>query len=191
MLSKTTTKLFYKKYTHKVVVVCEYASSFRKQHTDEHGKYSAEDYAAGYRQKLMKLLNKIDDFDVRVENPLLSIYTNNKKDIDAIIKLNPENVKYTCAPAAKSGLADGVVIMPKMPFDFKVTIGSSKISHETFIDWADNNNKVKLTNSCRLELARAKSWGGTYFYVTGEKTLLMARMHLGSVISKVERIVKA
>jgi len=34
------------------------------------------------------------------------------------------------------------------------------------------------------------SWGGTHFYITGEKNLLVARMMLGEGINKVEKILK-
>jgi len=191
MLTKPTTKLFFKKYLHKVVVICASSRSFRKQNTDEQGKYIIQDHYSGYGLKLMKLLNKMQDYEVRVEEPLLSIYTNDKKEIDAIVKLNPDLIKYTCVPAANTQLTDGVIIMPKVPFEFKVTLGSTKQLYDSFVVWAENNGNFKLTNSCKEDLLRSKSWGGAYFYVTGEKNLLMAKMHLGGIINKVERIIKA
>ena len=54
-----------------------------------------------------------------------------------------------------------------------------------------NNKKCKLTKSCTSALLRPRSWGGQHFYITGDNNLLMAKMHLGSSIAKVERIIKA
>jgi hypothetical protein len=70
-------------------------------------------------------------------------------------------------------------------------LGKTTQEHSAFIQWAENNAKLKLTKTCKRELARDYSWGGTYFYVTGENNLLMTKMHLGGSINKVERIIKA
>jgi hypothetical protein len=80
--------------------------------------------------------------------------------------------------------------MPKMPFEFRVTVGKTTSNHGAFIEWAEANSKVKLTKSCKNELSKDRSWGGAYFYVTGDKNLLLAKMHLGGSIAKIERIVK-
>jgi hypothetical protein len=47
-----------------------------------------------------------------------------------------------------------------------------------------------MTKSCKTALGKNKSWGGTHFYVSGENNLLMAKMHLGGSILKIERIIK-
>jgi hypothetical protein len=58
------------------------------------------------------------------------------------------------------------------------------------VAWAGTNSKLKLTKSCAKALLKPRSWGGSYFYITGDNNLLMAKMHLGGCISKVERIIK-
>lgn len=81
--------------------------------------------------------------------------------------------------------------MPKINFDYKVTIGKTIQEHSAFIQWAEGNAKLKLTKSVKKELSKHRSWGGAYFYLTGDNNLLMAKMHLGGSINKVERIIKA
>jgi hypothetical protein len=130
----------------------------------------------------------MEDYDIRVETPWVSIYTNNINDINYLIKLDEDNVKYVSSP--DSSLEVGTIVMPKMPFDYRITLGKTTKSHSEFIEWASAMNKLRLTKSCIRALERPRSWGGTHFYVKGDNVLLMAKMHLGGSISKIERIVK-
>lgn len=213
MLQKVTKSLFWGKYQHKVVLVTPIASAFRdvdsasnlikKMHiafklSDDRTHYSyrmnkpksEEDF--DYAYKLQKLLDKTEDFDVRVESPWISIYTNNKKDLDALIKLDTSKVKYVCSPEGDNTIEPGTIIMPKMLFDYKITLARTNQNYDAFISWADANaSKVKITKSCRKMLSKDHSWGGSHFYIKGDNTLLMAKMHLGSAVGKVERIVQA
>lgn len=143
-----------------------------------------------YIFKLNNYFSSISDFFLRVESPWISFYTNDKKSVDGLIKIKSDNIKYICKPP-DSGLPEDTVVMPKIDFEFRVTLGKTNQEHSTFIGWAEQTSKVKLTKSCKNALSRAKSWGGTYFYITGDKNLLLAKMHLGGSISKVERIIKA
>lgn len=205
MLVKKTRKLFHGKYQYKAVLVVPAASWFRGCNLD----YALEKLAAfsftdkktfdnklkspedlTYCVKLAKALGKLDSFEIRVESPLLSFYSNNQQDVDKLVNLNKDRVKYTSVPEDTTSLVANTVILPKIPFDFRVTIGRTRQSHESFVDWARDNAKLKLTKSCIAALKRNHSWGGTYFYVKGDNNLLMARMMLGGCINKVERILK-
>jgi hypothetical protein len=212
MFYKITKSLFRGKYQHKIVLVCSNASLFRGgdtqsalsqlQRVDVNKTFvttssgykitnkikSQEelDYAIG----LANIIAKMQDFDLRVENPWISIYTNELKDIKELTKLNKDNVKYISSPDSNSTLEEGTVIMPKMPYDYRITLGKTTQSHPEFINWATSINKLKLTKSCVNDLNRPRSWGGTHFYVKGDNVLLMAKMHLGGSISKIERIIK-
>ena len=200
-------------YQYKLVLVCAGASWFRggdwdsaldilkrvdlQSGTIKGGVYSPrksliksqEDL--DYAFKLLAKLKTTNDIVLRVESPWISIYSNTKSSIDSIIKVDSSKVKYVCCPPANSSLASDTIIMPKVNYDYRVTMGKTTQDHTTFIQWAEKNTKVKLTNACRRDLSRNMSWGGTYFYITGDNNLLMAKMHLGSSINKVERIVKA
>jgi hypothetical protein len=207
MQHKTTNKLFWGKYQYKLVVVCPGSSWFRGGNwldaleqlkkidfsNDKHLRScrvkTQEDL--DYAFKLLPVLSKLTDIEVRVETPWVTIYTNTKSNIDKLSKLDTEKVKYICEPPANITLDAKTIILPKVNYDFKITMGKTMGEHTTFVVWAENNSKIKLTKTCKRELSRNFSWGGTYFYVTGENNLLMAKMHLGGSINKVERIIKA
>ncbi len=214
MQFKTTKKLFRGQYQYKVVIACAGASWFRGGDWDtvlEHlknvvikpepkgkiaiqypswrvGIKTQEDLDYGF--KLHKVLSKLTDLEIRVESPWITVYTNAKSNVDAIVKIDNSKVKYVCIPPATQ-LTEGTIIMPKIDFDYRITLGKTNQNYVSFIDWAEQNKKLKLTKSCKRELAKNMSWGGSHFYVTGDNNLLMAKMHLGGSINKVERIIKA
>jgi len=203
---KVTKRLFNGTYQYKIVLVCAGASLFRSGDMDStliqlkriDLTKSAETWMRSVKTQdeleycfaLQSQLKKLKDIDIRVESPWISIYSNSKSDINAIAKVNPENVKYISAPSSNS-LEHGTILLPKIDFEFKVTLGKTSAEHSAFIGWAEANGKVKLTKTCKRDLAKDRSWGGTYFYITGDKNLLLAKMHLGGSINKVERIIKA
>jgi hypothetical protein len=212
MFYKTTKSLFRGKYQHKIVLVCSSAYLFRSgdmagtlhqlQHIDvnktmftTNSGYKVTNKIKSqpeldYSIKLATTISKMKEFDIRVESPWISIYTNDIKDVNSIIKLSKDNVKYVSSPDTSAVLEEGTVIMPKMPFDYRITLGKTTKSHPEFIEWAETINKLRLTKSCVKDLNKPRSWGGTHFYVKGDNVLLMAKMHLGGSISKIERIVK-
>ena len=214
MLYKTTNRLFNNRYSCKVVVIFSGASLFRSRNLDQvleslknieiadvpkHGQVAnrttwhprhiktQEDLDYGFR--LLNLVSSIKDCDIRVESPWLSVYTNSKKDVDRIVALDQDRIKYVSMPSVK--LDENTIVLPKINYDYRVTLGKTLRESTAFVDWASNNKNLKLTKSCTRELAQPRSWGGTYFYITGENNLLMAKMHLGGAINKIERIVKA
>ena len=205
MLTKITNRLFNNKYQYKVVLVCGGASYFRDRDFDQIRQRLAgfnfeERYYknAGIKNqeeldwtfKLLVALQNLKDYSIRVEQPFVSIYTNSKKDVDNLTKLEPSKVKYISVPPTNNTLAENTIITSKIDFDYRITLGKTTREHSAFVDWASSNKKLRLTKSCIKELYKARSWGGTYFYITGDNNLLMARMHLGEAINRVDRIVK-
>ena len=211
MQYKVTKKLFSGIYQYKIVLTCAGSSLFRHNDLDTvyktllaitiptQPKTAQFGYRPGgisnqddldYAFQLQKALSKMSDIDIRVESPWLSIYSNNLADISKLSKINVDQVKYISKPPDNTTLDAGTVVMPKMNYDFRITLGKTIQEHSTFVQWAESNKKLKLTKSCVKNLLKPRSWGGTHFYVTGDNNLLMARMHLGGSISKVERIVK-
>jgi hypothetical protein len=205
MLTKITNRLFNNKYQYKVVLVCGGASYFRDKDFDQIRQRLAdfnfeERYYknAGIKNqeelnwtfKLLVALQNMDDYNLRVEQPFISIYTNTKKDVDKLVKLEPTKVKYISVPPTNNTLAENTIITSKLDFDYRITLGKTTREHSAFVNWASSNKKLRLTKSCIKELHKNRSWGGTYFYITGDNNLLMARMHLGEAINRVDRIVK-
>jgi len=208
---KTTNKLFNGQYQYKVVLIVPGASMFRSGKMNVTSKLlnevdlsksaaTATFYRANIKNQsdldycfqLCKALSKLEDIHLRVESPWVAVYTNSKKDVDKLVKLDEDRVKYVSAPPVNAPLEEGTIILPKVDFEYKVTLGRNKTEISAFVDWASSNPKVKLTKSCIDHLTRpGGSWGGSYFYITGDKNLLVAKMHLGGIINKIERVLKA
>ncbi len=207
MLYKTSNRLFRGKYQYKIVLVLAGSGWFRSGNMTqtisqlsklevEPGNYpfhnsikTQEDL--DYALLLAKKLKKLTDINLRVESPWISIYSNTESEINAIAKLDPDKVKYISKPPTTTTLDAGTVILPKMNYDYRVTMGKTNHECSAFIQWAETSDKLRLTKSCKKELAKPRSWGGTHFYITGDNNLLMAKMHLGGSIAKIERIIKA
>ena len=199
---KLTTKLFRGVYQYKIVLVCSGSGFFRNKefsaiidelnssNTIPHRSSSIKTLADKiYAISLASELSKMADIDLRVESPWISVYSNNKKDVEKLAKLDASRVKYICEPAGNN-LTSDTIIMPKINYDFRVTLGKTTQPNPAFIEWADKSTKCKLTKSCIRDLQKPRSWGGTHFYISGDNNLLVAKMHLGGSIAKVEQIVK-
>jgi len=204
MLVKETRKLFKGTYQYKIVLVSAGAPLLRNGYDPSDADKILENYdlnnnktymrfknkeAVDYCKKLVAAIRQMSDYEIRIESPLISIYTNNQKDVNKLADIDNEHVKYISRPP-QGGLVSGTVIMPKVDYEFKITMGRTRQENTTFIEWADKNDKVKLTKSCRRDLTKAASWGGTHFYINGEKNLLVARMMLGGCINKIEKVLK-
>jgi hypothetical protein len=142
-----------------------------------------------YALQLLNYLVNMKDYEIRVESPWVSVYTNNAADVTNLANIDKEQVKYVSLPS-NSSLEENTIILPKVNFDYRVTLGKTTQEYSTFIAWAEANKKLRLTKGCKRELLAPRSWGGTYFYVSGDNNLLMVKMHLGPSVNKVERIIK-
>lgn len=210
MLYKTTRRLFRGIYQYKIVLVCAGAQLFRNANMDDaldqlkkidlsantsqvswRTSYIRTQDDLDYAFELQSLLSQLKDIDVRIESPWVTIYANSKSDIDELANLDTTKVKYISVPPDSTALDTDTVIMPKMDFDYRVTLGKTTQPNPAFVSWAESNKNCKLTKSCIRDLGKTRSWGGTHFYITGKNNLLMAKMHLAGAISKVERIIKA
>ena len=141
--------------------------------------------------KFFNDLKKMQDIDLRIESPYVSVYTNDIKHIVLLEKKYPTELRYISKPANPDSLSIDTVIMPKLQeFDYKITVAATRQEHSAFVEWAEKNAKIRITKSCKRELLRSRSWGGTHFYVAGDNNLLIAKMHLGGCIGKIQRIVK-
>lgn len=195
------------KYQYKIVLVCAGSAWFRNNNLEyaskrihgvdlstpvkewQYGIKTQEDLE--YAHSVLNALMHLENYTLRIESVWLSMYSNSLRDIMTLANINKEKVKYICQPEEYGKLQQNTVVMPKIRHDFKVTLSKTTSNHLSFIEWAENNPKLKLTKTCIRDLSKNRSWGGSYFYVTGDKNLLMAKMHLGGCISKIERIIKS
>ena len=214
MLTKTTKSLFKGTYQYKIVLVSSEARFFRNGNMDStlelltfqqtrlaskrpsmwslpHLYLPTNREQLNYAFKLQCHITQLKDFELRIQSPYITIYTNSKVDIDRLVEIDPDKVKYISVPVDGSSLVKDTVIMPKISFEFRITLSKTTKNHSAFVEWAENNTKLKLTKSCKRALLSDHSWGGTHFYLTGDNVLLMAKIHLGGSIGKIERIVKS
>lgn len=204
---KDTVSLFSKKYKYKIVIVCPVASWYRGNQLDNVrdrlAKLSLSHTPApwikvksqediDFCHKLYKAISKLTDYDIRVEQPFINFYTNSESNIEILANVQPEKIKYVSLPNDKNPtLTDNTILVKRLNFDYKVHIGRTRRENSSFISWAENNTNIRLTKRAKKDLLRSSSWGGSYFYVKGEKTLTMVKLFLTSEITKVEQVIKA
>jgi hypothetical protein len=146
-----------------------------------------------YALQLCKLLTTLTDpFTVRVESPLLNIYTNIKSDVERIASIDPNVVKVIYSPNKDNPVLEkNTIIVKSLDFGFKVHMASTNQSYPEFLLWSENNSKIRLTKLSKAKLGISKTHGGYYFYVKDAKSLTVVKMFLGSNIRKIETIIKA
>lgn len=204
---KDTTSLFMNKYQYKVVLVCPMASAFRGNDLDyvklaltnwKNGTYKPawlrikHPSEMDYCFKLCDAMEGLIDYTVRVEHPWINFYTNNTKHVEKLAAIDENQVKYISLPGKDNpGLKPESVIVKTLDYAYKIHMGTTRQDYNNFISWASNNSKIRLTKRAKSDLARSRSWGGSYFYVKDEKTLTMVKVFLGSDINKIESVIKA
>lgn len=208
--TKETLKLFLDKFNYKISIITPGASFFRGKNLN-YAEFRLKEFGPSdfsfkwskiknndelnYCIKLLEYFKNFDsdEYELRVENPIISLYTNNTKYIEKIAGLSEKNVKFVWLPNNKiKNLIPGKLIVKKLDYDYKISMASiRKRNYIDFISWAKNNSKIKLTNKFIRELSRDTSFGGSYFYVKDSKTLTIVKMFLGSDISKIEELIKA
>ena len=203
--TKQTTKLFNNKYKYKIVLVCKSAGWFRGcnfEYVDERlvnqpvekdpwvTKLTHDEIY--FTAKLCELFKKLTDYEIRVENPFISFYTNNNADVEKIAKIDSSRVKYVSLPKAgtETVLDNHSVIVKNLDFDYKVTMGKTRQNFSEFVAWCEDKDKIRMPKRAKRDLCKSACWGGSHFYVKGDKMLTMVKMFVGSYIHTVESVVK-
>lgn len=201
---KYSTKLFQKKYKYKVVFTSGVAGWFRGSdaakiqsfYQDNNQLYYSRQATAAeksHANKLASVLTNIEDWQARVETPFVSIYLNSEKDLELVIKNCKNRIKYVEIPDpnTESKLSEGTVLVKNLDFGFKVSLGVTNQCFLNFVQWSENNPKIRLPKRAKKDLSRQGSSGGGFFYVKDEKSLTMVKMFLGRTITKVETVIRA
>jgi hypothetical protein len=201
---KHSTKLFQGKYKYKIVFTSGVAGWFRgssieniRQSYERKDSYYHSRNATltelNHALKMSDVLETIEDWHARVETPFVSIYLNNERDLESIVKNCKNRVKYVEIPDPKSQdlLTQGCVLVKKLDFKFRVSLGVSNQNHSNFVHWCENNPKIRMPKRAKRDLIRDGNTGGGFFYVKDEKSLTMVKMFLGRTITKVETVIQA
>ena len=195
-----TDKLFQGKYRYKVVIKSGLAGWFRGGNLSkinllvENGDFYSKNATAQektFARKLHDFLTQVDDWQIRVETPYISIYLNDVKDLESLVKLASTRVKYVSIPAPNSEtkLISQSILVKKLDLDYRVTVGSTNQNYISFVNWCLGNPKIRLPKRAMKDLSKDYSPGGGYFYVKDAKSLTMVKMFLGRTITKVENVV--
>lgn len=198
---KSTNKLFNDQYHYKAVLITPYAHYFRGKNISHTEKMLSKNKNVGYylknatqedkehALKLCGILNEFEDYNLRVESPFLNFYSNSFDAVKKITDLDPEKVKYVSLPDIES-MEPKAVYSSKLDYDFKVTMGKTTKSYESFIKWCENNPKIRMPKRCSEDLMETFSFGGGHFYVKDAKTLTVVRMFLGDGINRIYKVIK-
>jgi len=199
---KHSAKLFRGKYKYKVVFTSGVAGWFREGDAERLlNHYLNDDYYYArksspsdkqHAKKLAELLSTIETWAVRVESPFVSLYLNTENDLEKIIRACKNRVKYVEIPDPKSQdlLTEGTVLVKKLNYGFKVSLGASNQNYSSFVQWCENNPKIRMPKRAKRDLCRDGNTGGGFFYVKDDKSLTLVKMFLGRTITKVETVVQ-
>ncbi len=142
--------------------------------------------------QVCKTLENMTNFSIRVEQPILNIYTNDPKHLEELVNIDENRIKYICIPnKINPSPRSNSVILKKLDYDYKVFLGKTTSNYSNFVNWAEKNTNIRLTKRTKKDLSRPMSWGGSYFYVRGDKNLTAVKLFIGSSISKIEQVIKA
>jgi hypothetical protein len=197
-------KLFNKSYRYKIVFRISNAYWFRGGHLENVEKF-LEGKVPHYQNKnvniedikftriLCDTLLGTENWQIRVENPFLSLYLNDSLDLEKFVKLGKKHIKYVSIPdpANEDKIANGLVITKNLDFDYRITVGATNQNLGSFVHWSKNNPKIRLPKRASRDLSNDWSPGGSYFYVKDAKSLTMVKMFLGSFITKIESVVRS
>lgn len=193
ILTKVTTRLFGGRYHYKVVLRTPLASWFRQKSFKKKDKRIpsfVKDNDAAYAAELYKTLENADDYSLRVEYPLVTVYTNSPQLISDIVDINHDHIKYVSIPEDNANLSTNTVLVKRIPHRYRVIIGQTHQHYNSFLAWCETSNKIRISNRAIRMLARDHSTQSKYFYVTDDAALTMVKIFFGNAISKIESVVQ-
>lgn len=210
MKFENTKKLYYNQYVNKIEITIPCArflygtdfTYFESQFNNIDVRYlegykDLKDLELSQIKKLMRsLIEILKDHQGEYKKVLgwfnLCMYTNNLTFTNKIIRLfknSPECISITRPKNKKIRdflLENKNVIINNNPkHDFKISLkqrGSSTEQYNSFIEWADRVENVKLVNR--------DEWRNGYFYVTTDKAVTMCQLFIGEKIRRIERFVR-
>lgn len=207
-----TTKLFYGKYSYKIVLTSPIANWFRggdlpsirdtldtlnqakiansplkiKMWTRE-VVITTQDLH--YAQKIYSALCKDVEYKIRVEGHDISIYSDDINWLESI-KVDALPVITELWSPNRQLQPNTLIMSPAMTgWEYRITLGSSV--PKTFSQWVNvNQDKIKIGATLKEDLSKEQTFlQGFYFYVKNEKMLNLVTLVLGSGISRIDKII--
>lgn len=216
MKIQKTSKLFFDKYTNKVVIVTNLATLFRdrnltrvKNTLDEYfklldarpsgyiefnsrwsrRKYSYKDVFLAY--KVYEQLKEEQNYSLRVEGNYLGIYSNNNELIHSILNVNgiPINsVLMAEDEKSKQFLLSktNTIIVKKKTHEYKLKLRPLNDNATEFLMWASKLPGVKIFNK-----ERVYRYSHGIMYVSNDKVLTLCKLYLGNNIARIDQLLLA
>tara|TARA_Y100000389_G_scaffold36367_1_gene30965 strand:- start:527 stop:1228 length:702 start_codon:yes stop_codon:yes gene_type:complete len=171
-----------------------FVSSYQKKHLSK--------YDIKLCRILYNILMKYDNYIIRCENNLLSVYTNDYKLLEQMSKIDPELLDTTYIELWQPQLdkinlllSNKNIILSNdeiIPYPYKITFGSKKQTTSHLLKWIKNHkDKVKIGNIFLKMLdSNSTAWiKGYYIYVSDEKLVLLLQMLIGNNIQRIDKLV--
>ena len=217
MIQQSSSHKFYNKYWYKLETINVIAHIFREKqfrYTQTCLETLRQDYSKGQQLFLRRVhiqtpvsetdyldcchlynsfvVHNIDDYMLRVENPILNIYSNNSDWLQNIAsKLYNKCIFFSPGEDLKSLLNKNtpvIIVKRPIPFKYRVTL-KNRVSLD-FVRWIDNNpGKIKIGKKAYHHISTTGFAHGYYFYITSEKVLQLVQIMIGGNISRVEEVV--
>jgi len=201
---KTSPRLFVDKWQYKTTVICPAAAWFRGNNL-EHTQEKLNQWRSGgmtrwdslkvrstldfeYCLDIYNLLVNKDNYALRIEHPVLNLYTNDQTLAFSLANIDVARTKFIYVPPLQNKLVENTIIMSRINYGYRVTMGRSRQSHESFAVWASNSKHIKITKRS-LDLMKKPNFGGHYFYVKDDSAMTMVKMFLGSDIARIDKII--
>lgn len=207
MRHRETKKLFYDEYLYKLSVLNSLGHIFREKNfkhaRDEldqlqlqyernepltRGSFRKKTYNLETFQEcklLYKELSKRDDYKLRIENPSLHLYSNNKDWLISISKLVKTPISFY---EPKRILEKNTILVDKpTAYEYRITLNSNP--DPNLAQWIIKNPNLAKAGPVFLEEVANNGYSkGLYFYVRDEKILNLVALMLGKT-TRVDKIV--
>jgi len=215
LLNFESNKLFYNKYLYKFVFNNSLATIFRDKNfnyakevlDDLHHKAEKGEplvRLSGYRHFNItqtefhecvslyhELRNTSVDYKLRIENPCVHLYSNDKAWIlNLATKTEAALEFWEPAPDVIKHLQPNVILVKKHTgYDYKVTLGDFKVD-AGFSNWINNNlDKIKIGSIAREHINNNGYCANFYFYVRDERVLNLIKLIIAPSIRRIDKLV--
>ena len=116
----------------------------------------------------------------------VDVFTNNALAIEQLRKIR---LHHNYSEVVSTKLQPNQIYLPNIQFDYKITLKNSTDGSPGFGTWAKKHKNVRLTPKCEKLFNSNRTQYDAYFYVSGENTLLLVQMMIGTAIRKIEYVV--
>jgi len=162
------------------------SSNLRNKHITEQDFVNA-------KALLKELLKYKGDYLLRVENPILNIYSNDEHWMLSLIptKINVTEYSRPADEISQDLLSKNIIITNDLvEYEYKITLGDRIGNGSNFRNWIENNkDKIKIGAVCLKAIEDNAYCRGYYFYVRSEKIIPLINIILGNGIQRIDKIV--